>query len=52
MRIFCITALNKRLRVKKIKPVVQIVQEFNISIVGFCVIGLPGETDDQRRTTV
>jgi anaerobic magnesium-protoporphyrin IX monomethyl ester cyclase len=44
--------INKPLRVKKIKPMVRIVQEFNIWIVGFFVVGLPGETDEQRRTTV
>ena len=44
--------INKPLRVNKIRPMVEIVKEFNIWIVGFFVIGMPGETDAQRRTTV
>jgi len=45
------TLVNKPMRIKHVDEVVQIIKKYNIWIVGFFVIGMPGETDYHRKVT-
>ncbi len=44
--------IKKPLKVKKVKPVVELLQRNGIFVQAFFVIGLPGEMDEHRRETL
>jgi len=43
--------VNKPLRINKVDAVMEILKRYNIWVVGFFVLGLPGETDNHRKIT-
>jgi radical SAM superfamily enzyme YgiQ (UPF0313 family) len=44
--------INKPLRISKVKPVIDILKKYNFWIIGFFVVGMPGETAEHRLNTV
>lgn len=43
--------VNKPMRIRHVDAVMRILKKYNIWVVGFFVIGLPGETDEHREIT-
>lgn len=44
--------IDKPLKLQEVKPVVDVLRKFNIEIKAFFVIGIPGETPEDREQTV
>lgn len=43
--------VNKPMKISQVQPVIDELRKFNIWVVAFIVVGLPGETDAHRKTT-
>lgn len=44
--------IHKHLKLKSVKPIVDILREFDIEVHGLFIIGFPGETEQDRQATV
>lgn len=43
--------VNKPMKISHVQPVVDALRKYDIWVVAFIVVGLPGETDEHRKTT-
>lgn len=44
--------VNKPMKISHVKMAIDLLRKYKIWVIGFFVVGLPGETDDHRKTTL
>lgn len=49
---FLNSAIKKKLNLKEVEKTAKILHEFGITVIGFFILGIPGETEDTIKTSV